>query len=486
MVQVFDLTPTPSSASMLGQSLAQGIARNFPQPEQRVQQGLLQDAFAKLQQAPQGDFLTQLETIAPTLMTVPGGSELLGQIAPILSAKARSKAQMEAVQKRRAGVSTPTPGQPQTGEATPQERALTQGAQQEQELPESDEDTKIGQPYTKKELFPQGNEPTYPDPSAGPQLQRIMSPPELENYALDIMQSSDQMGQPMDYNSALQMANKQNENIQAYNNTVLKEMELRKENLKELNSDVVQRAINSNLIKSDDDEARTVAEKLGYEARKSNNPAQRWEHVRDGLRDFNTARQKIRREADLAGPFQSLWRKMKGTFKDKETVLKNLQPALQVYRKNGLYDEARAILSNELGFGPEDTETALFPFTKEQSRDINLLKNNSIKPKTTPTPFGETFPGEQFSLPEEKFQSFKEDLAGFLDKNKDMNLVSMRGVLNQNKKYSWQDISRAVNELIEEKRFTPKYQQSVQLGIINEAPLPGMGNIFEYWWKGAK
>lgn len=476
MVQIIGPSPRAMQLGQIGQQVGSGLAKRFVPPEQEVQRGLLQKAFAELKGAEGQDYLSQLEAIAPTLMTTPGGAEALSQLAPILAARARSKAQRDAIARRR-GISP---------EMTPEEQKLISGAKAEQQLPESDVDTKIGTPYERKELFPKGEEPTYPDPSAGPQLQRIMSPQELENYAIDLMQASDQMGQPMDYNSALQTANKYNENTQAYNNTVLKEMELRKENIKDLNSDIVQRAINSNLIKDDDDEARTVAEKLGYEARKANNPAERWEHVRDGLRDFNTARQKIRREADLAGPFPTLWRKMKGTFKDKETVIKNLQPALQVYRKNGLYDEARAILSNELGFGPEDTETALFPFTKEQSRDVNLFRNNSIKPKSTPTLLSETFPGEQFSLPEEKFQTFKEDLAGFLNKNKDTNLVSLRGVLNQNKKYSWQDISRAVNELVDEKRFTPKYQQSVQLGIINEAPLPGMGNIFEYWWKGAK
>ena len=44
-VQYFDLSPTQSSASMIGHALGNGLAKNFIPPEQLVQRNQLQQGF---------------------------------------------------------------------------------------------------------------------------------------------------------------------------------------------------------------------------------------------------------------------------------------------------------------------------------------------------------------------------------------------------------------------------------------------------------
>lgn len=48
MVQVFDLSPTPSSASMIGNALGKGMAKNFVPPQQMVQRKMLQEGLDKV------------------------------------------------------------------------------------------------------------------------------------------------------------------------------------------------------------------------------------------------------------------------------------------------------------------------------------------------------------------------------------------------------------------------------------------------------
>lgn len=89
-----------------------------------------------------------------------------------------------------------------------------------------------------------------------------------------------------------------------------------------------------------------------------------------------------------------------------------------------------------------------------------------------------------------QYKEFKEGLADWIGKNNSkehpINLQTLRGNLNQGKRYAWQDISKAINELIAEQRFAPDPEQENQLAKINHAPIPGLLEIFDFWWKGKK
>lgn len=477
-VQVFGVTPKASQAGALGQALSQGLSKNLPAPELMVQRGMLEQAFKNLD--PNSSYEEQLQSIVPTLMTTQGGAEALQTLAPILQQRARNRAVSQAVKsklgqneqqdQRAPGVNVGVPTQGEGGQPI--------GVAPGQVAPGEDQD-KFRDPSV-----PGSEEPIYPQMTAGPEAMDLMSPPEMEQYALKLMDTSGQTGSPMSFQEAMQLAQTDQNNRENYNQRISKETEDRLQNIKDLNADVVERAINSGLIQSDDDESRTIAEKLGFQARDAKNPAERWEYVRTGLRAFNNAREGIRREGRIPGRFGIIGRKLLGTYKDKQTVQKDLQDFVTPYLKYGMYDELRTELTTQLGMGPEDAEMTIFPFSKEESASLNKFDKNSKVPGITQFGSKSPYPGEAFNIQDEnKFDKLKNDVEGYLKKFPKANLVTLRGRLNQDKKYSWQDISRSIGELVEEKRFTPDNYQYSQLPIIKQAPLPGMTEQFKDWWQ---
>lgn len=496
MVQFFDpgLTARQQAQSKLGEAIGIGVSKRFAPPEQMVQKGLLQEAFGELKGAEEGSYLEKLAAIAPQLMTTPGGAELLSTLAPILQKAQQSKNVAQFIENKRAGLSQ-DPLQDQVG--TEQEAEVSRAARAEEMQPESDVDIKMSLPaYIRPEdkfRYPpsaskqeQEEEKQYPQTTAGPETMKVLSPKEMEKQAYDLMQGSMATGSPMTFNDAMNVVQKQNDTIQNYNDQILKEQQLRDDANKEMNQGIVQRAINDKIVDPNNPEELTVLEKLAYKHRFSKNPAEQWEKVRTDFRNFANAREAIKREASLPGKFSELGRKMLGTYKDKETVQRNLQPFLDPYREFGLFDEARALLTSELGMGIEDAETTLFPFDKKELNDLNKFSKNKLPLPAVQKVYPD-FPGDFHKLRKpEDFQKFKNELGTYLEKYPKSNLIALRGRLNQDKKYAWQDVSRGLNELMEEDRFTPDLIQNHQLNIINNAPLPGLTQIFRNYWKGTR
>ena len=59
-------------------------------------------------------------------------------------------------------------------------------------------------------------------------------------------------------------------------------------------------------------------------------------------------------------------------------------------------------------------------------------------------------------------------------------------MLNQGKKYAWQDYSRVISELSDEERFIPNQQQFQELKVIKQAPVQGLLEMFRFLWTGKK
>lgn len=487
-IQTFDPSPVQSQAGMLGRALGTGISKNLPKPEQLVQRNLLSQAFEKMKNVKGNDLLDQFEAILPTLLTTAGGSEALSTLAPILQQRARQNLPYDAF-KKDGGEEAQKAGQ---------EGDLIERSKAEEVLPEDESENKIGQTQEVKRPEDQFRNPqpgfnpnnVYPNISAGPEFQKMLSPSEMQNSALDLMQASASTGTDMPFEKAMDIMTRQNEGARQYNDQILQQQKLRESANEKMYSGIYNRAVNSGLAQPNNPEEKTVLEKLAYIYRNEENETDQWEKVRTEFTKFANARENLRREATLPGPFAKAGRQLLGTYKDKEKVFRDLQPYLNEYRKYGLFNQARSALTGELGMGAEDAEVALFPLTENQNKTLNEIPNNKLFSgiiKGTPQiGVGNTFPGQESVLPEKDFTTFKNDLSNYLNKNKTANLIALRGKLNQDKKYAWQDVSRAVNELMEEKRFTPDNIQYEQLGVINQRPTPGLTNMFSFWWKGTK
>lgn len=457
---------------MLGNALGMGISKNFEPPEQRVQRGVLAKAFEDLQGAEKGDYLGQLKAIAPTLMTAPGGAELLNTLAPLLRQQAQNDAMLKGIENQFGGYANPEAGKAAGIKGLPNEENI-------QKTPEQKvENTK--DKFRERPVASGPGSGQHPQRSAGPEVTRLPSPQQIEEEIARLVQST---GGSTGQAEARQLINEKYRNILNNNNQIVEEQQREANKIKESSSGVVEWAKNSGLIKEEFPEEQTVIEQLAYEFRDEKTPADQREKVREAFKPFAKARESLRREGALPGGFSKFGRMITGNYQDKESVLKKIQPQLEEYRKYGLYDEARDLLVNDLGLGREDAESALFPLKDEAKKSLSKIPKNKITPKLGSE---QPFPGSGFDLPADKYERFKDELGDILNKNPGANLLSIRGDLNQNKKYSWQDISKATNELIAEKRFTPDQIQQGELAELSKAPLPGLAQQFAFWWRDTK
>lgn len=462
MVQIL---PQPTSlAAQIGQGLGQGV-------QQYVGQQRLSSAFDQLKNLPQGSgLIEQLGAIAPALLQVPGGSQLLGELAPLL--------QKQAIAQTYAGDygSMQAPGAPQG------QGPLTQALQtQPQETPQQKYSTSLAYGGTPEQVQTVHPESTYPQISTQPQVQ-VMTPDQMNMRAREMVSQSRGQISPQE---AIKLV--QNENQQIIQNAEFQERQRQnRETFQQTQSqEGLARFQASKEGKEPQDDV--VFEKLYQDAiHTARDPNAAYTEARDKFREFAVARRAIKGQLDLAGPFTKLGRLATGKYKDADTVLRDIQPQIQQFKKYGLYDEARDLLAGDLGLGPEQVETALFYPSKEQKSLYNSISPNKNYPEYSPANIRPRFAGNESLLKEDQYPKFKKQIAEILNQDPQANLLVLRGILNQDKHYAWQDISKAMGELVADGSFKPTPQQSNEMGLIIQPPLPGLVEQFQYLWKGKK
>lgn len=477
MVQFFQLPQQPQArlAEQMGLNFGQGTNQVV---QQQYQKGLLQKAFQNLNQ--EGNFLENLKSIAPILLTTPGGAQALGELAPVLGKAAENQAYSKFLQ----GKQKPQATTPQTPLAQPNQ-------QQTAPIPEKPVAPTPEEYYRSPEKYA-SPESLYPERTAGMQPEPEMSQNDIESATLDLMNDSRASGKPIPYQEALSSVMNLNNARITRNQRIEQQKAAQQEAQEKITGDLVNRSNNAGYIKNPED--RTVAARIGLDAKRFPDKEKQWEYVRNGMRQWETAKSSIQRAGSLDGPLAKMWKKGFGTYKDKETLMKDVQEGLKFYKKYGLFDEARNDLRDNLGFGSDDVERTLFPLDKQQKQGIEQFPKSPFKiplnkSDETPATYEEInnpFPGEKFNLEEKEFDSFKKNLQQYLTQNPKANLVVLRTELNQGKRYSHQDINRAVTELIDEGLFEPDSVQSGELNVIRQAPLPGLLDMFKNVWTGAK
>lgn len=473
-IQVFNPTPVPSTASMIGSALGQGIAKNFPDPQQMVQRGLLQEAMAKLPK--NASHIDMLKIIGPQLLTTPGGAQLLAEMGPLLQKSSQANAYLEYLKQNQSNQAS-QPGQPGT---IPQTQGQVTPVGQPTEIKPG------GEEYFRKPKPPVGAEGTYPKMSALPEPIPLMTPQERDNELKKIITNMAAQGGPVDVPAAENIVDNKQTQRMAYNQKIEEERGIREEKQQKQTARMLTRFENSDLQpKSSED--KVVFEKFSNEAKDAANENDAYQYARAKYKQFDNARNGLIREADLPGFAEKLWRKSTGTFKNKEAVFKDLQPHIKQMKDLGLENEAREILSTQLGMGMEDTERAMYPPTKQETSDYLKFSNNpNYKEGNFFEGEGLLYPGEESALPREKFMKLKDDISSFLEKNPGANLVVLRGVLNHDKKYSWVDIGTSIAELIDEGRFVPDNIQEQQFNVVKSPPRPGMGEVFKDVWRDTR
>lgn len=478
MVQIFSPGQSPQQllSEQLGQALGQGITKRFPPQEQLVQQRLLQDAMNKMQGS--GSFEQKLTAIMPTLATTPGGSEILSTMMPLLQRQQAAEAYQKYMaanypQGEQSAQPSPTPsvaGQPtletQTGLQPPQKPSAR---------------------YPGSTVSP---ESTYPERTTEPQPVPLMTPQEKQRRRQELNLQAQAQGTPLNPAEIENTINIEDQSRIKYNEQIQAEKEIRENAWDVMQAKAVKRAENSDLFK--DPEDQTVFQKFVNESRRAENPNKIYEEARDKFREFENARTAITNEYDVPGKIGKFWRQSSGTYKDTEDLIKSVRPHVKKIMDMGLIPEARNLLANSLGLGPEDIERTMYPPTPKEKNAYNSFRPNPNQGKVFGFSKGYAgkedaiFPGEESALSPDNYVKFKDNIEKMLDSNPEANLITLRGNLNSDKRYGWQDINRAIVELIEEGRFSPDGVQKQQLNVIKQAPMPGMGQMFKHVWTGTK
>jgi hypothetical protein len=446
-------------SQQLGQALGQGVAKNFPDPAQLVQQRRLSEAFENV--PTNASLKDVLLNAGPALLTTPQGAQFLESYMALQQREAQAKSLMDYYRK---------------GDQALTEKGVATGMPPPEEMTPLEERYKTG----REPILPK-KEPIFPRRTVSSQPLSQLTPQEIEKQVGEIMIQQQLAGAPADPVAARNTVNMRVQQIDAHNRQIGEETQRRAQQFQNLETRALERAQAADLFT--DPEDRTVFQKFYNQTKDFEDPNEAYQFARDKYRSYQDAKIGLLRSQDNPSIVANIARKLMGTYKDWESIIRDIQPQLEVFKEEGLYDEARDILTNELGFGPEQAETALFPISKEEEK---------LYEKFPPSPIPKT--KSDLDLPAQalqkspqlnagQFSKFKNELQGLLKIDPTANLIALRGKMVFDKNYAWQDFSKAISQMIDEGEFSPDLIQRTQLNYIKEAPIPGLAQHFKNLWR---
>lgn len=482
MVQVIQPSPRAMQEGQLGQALGMGLAKNFPDPQQLVQRGQLAEALQKIPQ--NAGLLDVLKTAGPQLMTTPGGPQLLGELAPLLQKTQGNEAMLKYLKEQQAQLNQQNLGINPAG---------IQSQKQSSEIPYISPNAQqgispTGQEYFRNPIPPTSPEGTYPKMSALPEKRSPLTPEQMQAKRLNLMQNYLAQNIPADPVAIENAIQNEQAAIERYNANIDTERAQREQKQAKQTADIMERFDKSSAVpKSNED--KFIFEKFANEAKDAANPNDQYMYAKTKYNQYENARNGIIRDSQLPGLAEKLWQKARGTYKSKEAVMKELYPNVKKLIDLGLENEARDLLANDVGMGKEDVELTMFPPSKNEIKDFNTIPRNPRLESYEKIGKGkdiQRFPGEEVALTEKEFPKFKEQVLDLIKKYPKTNIVALRGIINQDKGYSWTDFSKALSEGIDEGIINPDLYQEQQWNVVKSPPVSGLGEMFNVFWKGTK
>jgi hypothetical protein len=185
--------------------------------------------------------------------------------------------------------------------------------------------------------------------------------------------------------------------------------------------------------------------------------------------------------------YNKIQRQLDGDYKDFETAKKDIRSLVKPIINMGLTDKARTIISNNLGFYPEETEMIL--------QDLSPSVKNIISNYVPINPPGLTQKGSFGYSPKDEQENYNRILStlGYaLKSDPDANLMLMRKAMEPKPGHSpvydptanefYRLYNQAINELIQnggqdENGWKPNAEQQKQLKYTQKPPLSFLGKI---------
>lgn len=486
MIQVL-----PSRAP-IGQSVGKGLVETLgPMFQRRIQESELQRALSPMAQPgfESQSYPQQLSHILPALLSQPGGAQLAGELAPIFQNRAQNQAYLNYLNQGK----PPTPeGQVEqafgAGKREPELKVQVEG------LPGGEKETYGGRNPSETHLrhpeLATSESTTFPKQGLPAQPIPLMTPEEEQQKVQQILTQSALQGNPIAPEKAWGLVQQDQSNRLKYNQQITEDQQRREAAYDKRMSEGLERADREKLVVDPAD--RDIFERFLDENSGAANSNAQYVAAKNMYRKYNHANTELKRMAQAPNKLEALGQKMIGTYKSKEDIINSIQPQIKIYKELGLLDPLRNTLSGNLGLGPEDIETAIFPPTKEQRNTWNSIKMNpNIPSELAGEVFGQMpknvkFPGEEFAASPENYQYLKDQIANQLELFPETNLSALRGFLNQQQRWAWTDISKAIDELVDEGTFVPDNIQRDQKFLVDNPPVPSLVGLFKNFWRDQK
>lgn len=459
MVQIFDMTPTPSSASMIGSALGQGLTKRLG----------LSEAETAAQQAG-NDPVKLAFALARANMAAPGLERSLGQIYEQLL----KRQQAQAAQNVPFGLENQID---RTAEG--RQHFVNENRFQREELPGfgSSFQNQQGQ----SEFFP-SIQPGQEYPGNVPQAatsgvkQRVPSNAEMIRNSKPLAKEMSAAGIPTTPQQAYEIQKQQRQDIIDSNALVEEERKERVAQQRDYGK-LGEKAITQVMPDATPEQVAMFKRKGEEFAGKNQSEANIERKLAGEARKLKNViasiKKSIPKPRALTGPLQSVTGVRRQEGKQIEDIRQKIKPLLD----DDLYDTARNLLS-EVGYYPEEREEIVSRLSEGSNKTIaEMPKIGEIKQPTAEEIFTGKAVQQQERYTPQTENIFKQNLAKTLSADPTANLILLRKKYEEKKGVDWELFKNGLNELMDSGQFKPTDDQLNQLDKLDQPPLDVLDTI---------
>lgn len=447
------ILPGESNWEKIGQAIGQNLGQSLPgATQQGFNRGQLQNSLASIRDAATKPNSSPLDITLAALQAgagIPGSERYLGQIIPMLQSLASANAQQK----------TPY------GTSGEEERDRT--PVQVSQRPESPEF--LGRSNEERSNFP-SNRLANVGPGQVPQEATtgvkipLLTPEQKRDRAVKLARERTAAGIPTKPQEALEEINAEQADVRLHNQSVDQELAQRRKGQQDFGQKALARL--EEVYPGASPQLKAIFQKKGEDASlRGDSDAEIEEYLANEAKKIGNSIFNAKKSLSAPRLLQNLGRTFNGTYRDFSEagadVKKHLQPLLDL----GLYDEARNILKNDLGYAPEEREIILNPLSDRATSVFAQIPAAPKARKTLGLPTGNDT------------KAIKEGLLELKKVQPNFSPVLARKSF-EDLNYDWKDFANAWNELLQE-GFQLEDDQRNQQALLDTPPLSRLEKVLE-------
>jgi hypothetical protein len=460
----------------LGREVGAGMQRAMPQmyENQKREMGLkaiddLQNAFTPKpgEEFDQAKVLSQLSRA----MALNPGMERSGIVDYVMK-MANAKSQQ--------GLPPPGGQQAKSGQQTQREPEVRQPWQKP-------EINFFNTPAQKSETFPnnigpQGKTGNAPQAATKGEKVPVRTPNQLRKDAISRSEAATARGMPLSPGDAYKEEVAENEQAKIYNQGVEEERSERVASQKGYGSKASNALLN--VYPSASPKMQAIAKKWGEDAANAGvSEAKIDEYLAEKAAEYGAKIDNVKRSMSRPDVINNIERGIDGTYKTFEQSAADVRKHLQPLLDDGLYDDARNLLT-DLNYGPEEREIIINPLSQRVQTTLNSVPKVSKEGLFGPTEGYKKFKQREGPQPVANKESIKAALLDLKESDPNFSPLLARKYL-EDRGYDWRLFKDAWNELLEGDQQNPEEfrvfkltgDQQKMAGYLDTPPLENLQKI---------